>query len=96
MGDPPPDSADGPGVDDAMAIAEDLAATGAIGAKQAQVYVLRELFDVRRSETAELLDQSPNTVDNHLAAARTNVQQARTLVAILEDVPSAEEGHDAP
>ena len=49
--------------------------------REARVFVLRELRNIRRGDVADRLDISPNTVDNHLTSAK---QKAR--LPNIEDV----------
>lgn len=87
MSDSPPDDVP----DKADELAEALADSGAIGRRQAQAYVLRDIYGIGRNATAEQLGISPNTVDNHLDAARTNIEQARELVDVLEQAPPVQD-----
>lgn len=75
----------GDDVDHALELAEQLAETGVLGPKQAKVYALRDVHGIGRSDAADVLELSPNTVDNHLADARNNVQGARDLLSLLEN-----------
>lgn len=65
---------------------ERLADTGLLTARQAQAYVLRDVEDLDRQETAARMDCSTNVVDKHLRAARDKVEAARQAIDVLADV----------
>lgn len=48
-----------------------------LGDQQAHVYVLRDIHECSRGDTATILGIEPSTVDNHLYAARENVESAQ-------------------
>lgn len=68
----------------ARELAEQLANTGGIGTEQAKVYAFRDVYGFGRSETADLLDKSPNTVDNLRPEASKRVFQARRLIDTIQ------------
>lgn len=52
---------------------------------QSKVYALREVYGVGRTQTARILDKSPNTVDNQRNSAKRKAQMAKQLVKIIRD-----------
>lgn len=63
-----------------------LAAAGLLTNRQAEVYAYRDVHGVARKATAERLGISPNVVDQHLAASRSKVENARATVEALHDL----------
>ena len=86
----PPD-ADATDEDRARLLATDMARTGAIGEQQALAYAFRDVLDVGRRETAAALDKSPSTVDTALYAARDRIDDAGSLLEVLD--AWGEDGH---
>ena len=67
----------------------ELAEAGILGKRQAEAFALRELEDHSREETAALMGVSPNTVDEHLATARSKIEAARRTVELVDGEGSA-------
>jgi len=73
----------------AMALAADLARSRHIGERQAEVYAALEL-GVARDEICDRLDMSDSNSYQTYYDARDNVEDARLLVALLDDHPALE------
>jgi predicted metallo-beta-lactamase superfamily hydrolase len=52
---------------------------------QSKVYSLREVYGVGRTQTARILDKSPNTVDNQRNSAKRKAQMAKEFVRIIRE-----------
>lgn len=63
----------------AIAYAEVIGQRGLLPTGQAKVYLLRDLFDVSRQQTAQLLGIAPSTVDTQLREAREKIEIVRQL-----------------
>ena len=57
-----------------------------LGDKQGHVYVLRDIHEFDRGDTATILGIKPTTVDNHLYDARDNVKSAQEFNQRLEQL----------
>lgn len=54
--------------------------------RQAEAYVLRDIEAVPRSEAADRMGISVNTLDNRLAEARRKVEEAEETIETIEDI----------
>lgn len=63
----------------AVAYAELIGQRELLPAGQAKAYLLRDVFDVSRQQTAQLLEIAPSTVDTQLRKARGKIEKAREL-----------------
>lgn len=52
---------------------------------QAKVYSLRDIYDVGRTQTARILNKSPNTIDNQRESARRKSKKAKEFIRILRE-----------
>lgn len=68
----------------AIVLAEELAEDTHFSKPQAQVYALRDVYGVGRTQTATVLDKSPNTIDNQRTKARKKADRAESFVRIVD------------
>jgi DNA-directed RNA polymerase specialized sigma24 family protein len=73
------------GADDQIA-AEALAGAGLLTEQQGRAWYLRDLADLTRAETADVLDVTISTVDKHTRAAREKIEVARATVDVLDQL----------
>lgn len=52
---------------------------------QAKVYSLRDIYNVGRTQTARILNKSPNTVDNQRKSAQRKAEKAKEFIRILRE-----------
>jgi len=52
---------------------------------QAKVYALREIYGVGRTQTARVLNKSPNTIDNQRRSAKKKANNAKNFVNIIDE-----------
>lgn len=69
-----------------LIIANKLANETHFSEPQAKVYVLREIHEVSRSQTATLLNKSANTIDNQLSNARKKSSKAKNFIEIINNI----------
>jgi len=50
---------------------------------QAKVYALRTVYGVGRTQTARVLNKSPNTIDNQRRSAKTKAKKAKSFVNLI-------------
>lgn len=67
----------------AMVVADELS-DASLTKAQAKAYALRDIYGVGRSQTATLLNKSPNTVDNQRAQANRKVSDACKLANVVK------------
>lgn len=68
-----------------LALASELAMNTHMSKPQSRVYALREVYGVGRTQTARILDKSPNTVDNQRNSAKRKAERAKEFVRIIRD-----------
>lgn len=78
----------------ARVLAENMAENGGIDRTTAEAYAFRAVFDVPVDRTAEALGLSPDAIEEHLAAARERIREARGLLEALEAAGEDGEGFD--
>jgi len=71
-----------------LLIAKRIADAGAMPKGQAEAYILRDLFDVPRQDTAEILGVKPSTVDTQRAAGKEKAELAALLNQGLDNITS--------
>lgn len=67
-----------------LVMASELADKTHLSEPQAKVYALREVYGVGRTQTANILNKSPNTIDNQKGSAKLKSKQAKAFVKILK------------
>lgn len=65
---------------------DQISSYGLLTERQAEAYVLRDIKAVPRTEAAEQMDISVNTLDKHLAKARRKVEQAEETIETIETI----------
>lgn len=68
-----------------LVMASELSEKTHMSEPQAKVYALREVYGVGRTQTARILDKSPNTIDNQRSSAKRKAEQAKAFVRILKN-----------
>lgn len=68
-----------------LVMASELAERTHLSEPQAKVYALREVYDVGRTQTANILNKSPNTIDNQRTSAKRKANQAKAFIRILRE-----------
>ncbi len=68
-----------------MVLADELAEHTHLSKPQAKVYALRDVYGVGRTQTARVLDKSPNTIDNQRTSAKRKAEQAKMFVKIVKE-----------
>lgn len=66
-------------------LARKLAETDVLTDPEADAYALRGVYNVSRSDAAEILDKSPNTIDNQLASAEKKVVNSAEIWDVLDE-----------
>ena len=70
----------------ALLIAKRIADAGAMPKGQAKAYLLRDVFNISRQDTATILGLTPSTVDTQLAAGRKKADLAALLTHGLDEI----------
>lgn len=68
-----------------LVLATKLSESTHLSEPQAKVYSLRDVYGVGRTQTARILDKSPNTVDNQRKSAKRKAEQAKEFIQIIRD-----------
>lgn len=66
-----------------LVLASELSKNTHLSDPQSKVYALREVYGVGRTQTARILDKSPNTIDNQRNSAKRKADRAKEFVRIL-------------
>lgn len=66
--------------------AEDLESMGLLTERQAQAYLLRDVYGFDRSTSAEEMGVSESRVDNALREAHSKITSAKTTMNVIERV----------
>lgn len=72
------------------AAATELASRGLLTRRQALAYVLREIEDTPREETADRMGTTVSTLDSTLARARQKVESARQTIQYLDGLQNVD------
>lgn len=66
-----------------LVLASELSDNTHLSKPQSKVYALREVYGVGRTQTARILDKSPNTIDNQRNSAKRKADRAKEFVQIV-------------
>ncbi len=69
----------------AMVLADELADKTHLSKPQAKVHALRDVYGVGRTQTARVLNKSPNTIDNQKSSAKRKAEKARQFVKLVDE-----------
>lgn len=67
-------------------LAEEVAGFGLLTERQAQAYLLRDVYSGGRVQAADHMGITASALDNHLARAREKLEAARRTVERLDDI----------
>jgi len=68
-----------------MVLSEKLQEHTHLSRPQAKVHALRNVYGVGRTQTARVLNKSPNTIDNQKSHAKTKADKAKNFVRIINE-----------
>jgi hypothetical protein len=71
-----------------LLLAKRVADAGAMPEGQARAYLLRDVFDVSRQDTATILGVKPSTVDTQRNAGKEKAELAALLTNVLKEISS--------
>ena len=69
----------------AMVLADELSEQTHLSKPQAKVHALRDVYGVGRTQTARVLNKSPNTIDNQKSSAKRKSEKARNYVRLVDE-----------